>query len=43
MVRDAKGVSEMSDVLARLEAALKRGEAAADALDRRHVVADEEI
>lgn len=36
MVRDAKGVSEMSDVLARLEAALKRGEAAADALDRRH-------
>lgn len=36
MVRDTKGVSEMTDVLARIEAALNRGEAAAERLDRRH-------
>ena len=36
MVRDTKGVSNMTDVLARIEAALKRGEAAAERLDRRH-------
>lgn len=36
MVRDTKGVSQMTDVLARIEAALKRGEAAAERLDRRH-------
>ncbi len=36
MVAEAKGVSDMSDVLARIEAALARGEAAADRMDRRH-------
>lgn len=36
MMRDTKGVSDMTDVLARIEAALKRGEAAAERLDRRH-------
>ncbi len=36
MVRDTKGGSDMTDVLARIEAALKRGEAAAERLDRRH-------
>lgn len=43
MMRDAKGVSNMTDaharnqdVLARIDAALSRGEAAAERLDRRH-------
>ena len=36
MMRDTEGVSDMTDVLARIEAALKRGEAAAERLDRRH-------
>lgn len=36
MKREHSGVSEMSDVLARIESALQRAEAAADRLSRRH-------
>lgn len=35
-MRDAKGVSEITDVLARIEGALQRGEAAAEQLHHRH-------
>lgn len=36
MKREHSGVSEMSEVLARIESALQRAEAAADRLGRRH-------
>lgn len=37
MVAGTKGVSDMSDVVARIEAALQRAEAAAERLDRRQL------
>jgi hypothetical protein len=36
IVREAQGDTAMTDLLARIEAALQRGEAAAERLDRRH-------
>lgn len=36
MKREHTGVSDMGDVLARIESALQRSEAAADRLSRRH-------
>lgn len=36
MKREHTGVSEMSDVLARIESALRRAEAAAERLGQRH-------
>jgi hypothetical protein len=36
MKREHSGVSDMSDVLARIESALQRSEAAADRLGQRH-------
>jgi hypothetical protein len=36
LMRDTKGVSEMSELLTRIEAALQRAEAAAERLGRRH-------
>ncbi len=36
IVRDGQGDMQMTDLLARIEAALQRGEAAAERLDKRH-------